>query len=683
MGKWMRRIAAMGILFWWITAPEATLEAIQVAAPPGAVEWTAVPIEDGKVLVSAVDRGGNPVRGLTARDFSIMDGNRRAEIFSVETLESSADVRLNIVMVVDNSASMRQRRAVDSMLTAMDALLKVIRPIDRVHLIVFDDRETLRIGNRDIHVRMLQSNNPDHLKAFLNDAFTERLTDKTVLYEAMLAGIDIIRQMPENDANFMVVFSDGEDINSTITKADVRAEASAIGGFEAYAVDYMPGSGINAFLNAFAAGNRGRSWKADAATDLVPIFKEVSSKLLYRYVVSYGFPPSGTLIIQPESITIEEITTIDSSPMLGYVYFDTGSSEIPDRYHRLGSPSQAASFSEAPLRGTLEKYHHLLNVIGRRLSDDPDASIRIVGCNADSGVEKGNKVLSRLRAESVKAYLQYVWGITPGRMAVEARNRPRAPSTNRLDAGRADNQRVEIRTDSPGILDVIESTYVEARMDRQDLTLRPAVDAVYPIVRWTFIAAGGGDILASLEGRGPLAGPLSLPLDITDPEGLARAGEISVSLELEDEKRQLLQLSADPVTVRFIQKKELMANRMGYKVLEKYALILFDFDSARIEEGNQIIVDRIARRVRALDSVRVDIVGHTDNIGKDDYNVALSERRAKAAYDHLIAAVGTDAADRIRFSGMGPFNAPYDNSMPETRAFNRTVTITLEYETAD
>lgn len=679
IGKWFA--GTIATLFLWGTAfGQEVQDGVQVMPPQSAAEFSASPIEEGKMLISVSDASGMPIRGLKAEDFTIMKSGKQAEIVSVETLETNKDVNLNIVMVVDNSSSMKRRKAIEPLLSAMQEVFGLVRPIDQVHLIVFDDRETIRVGNHDLHARMLQSNNPANLQAFLTEAFRKRLTDKTVLHEAMLAGMDLVRQMPDEAVKFLVVFSDGEDINSAVKGDSVREAGMDLKNFEAYSVDYMPGPDLDPFLQSFAAQNGGKIWKASAATDLVPIFKDVSSKLLYRYVVSYRFPPSGSLVVEPDTVTIEEITTIDSSPMLGHVYFDKGSSDMPPRYVRLGSQSETASFSEKKLRGSLEKYHHLLNVIGRRMTDAPQTTIQLVGCNSNTGEERGNTALSRLRAESVKAYLQYIWGISPSRMTVEARNLPKAPSTNRLEAGRADNRRVEIRSDAPEILDVIESTYVEAKMDTQSLTLRPMVETVHDITRWTFLVAGGGEILGSLEGEENLTGNYSIPLNAINPEKLAATREISVSMELEDKERQMLQLSADPVEVRFIQKKELMAKNLGYKVQEKYALILFDFDSAQIKARNQVIVDRIVKRIRDLPEVNVEIVGHTDNIGKDAYNMRLSERRAQAVYDQLIASYG-QGGGQIRYSGMGPFNPLYENDMPENRALNRTVTISLEYQT--
>jgi len=49
----------------------------------------------------------------------------------------------------------------------------------------------------------------------------------------------------------------------------------------------------------------------------------------------------------------------------------------------------------------------------------------------------------------------------------------------------------------------------------------------------------------------------------------------------------------------------------------------------------------------------------------------------------LVAAYGEKPGDRIRHSGVGPHSPLYENVSPETRSFNRTVTITLEYLSAE
>jgi outer membrane protein OmpA-like peptidoglycan-associated protein len=81
-------------------------------------------------------------------------------------------------------------------------------------------------------------------------------------------------------------------------------------------------------------------------------------------------------------------------------------------------------------------------------------------------------------------------------------------------------------------------------------------------------------------------------------------------------------------------------------VQEKYALILFDFDKDTIDARNQEIVNQVAARIKELPKAAVEIVGHTDNIGKPAYNIKLSDRRALAVYKLLAAAYGEETRRR-------------------------------------
>jgi outer membrane protein OmpA-like peptidoglycan-associated protein len=118
---------------------------------------------------------------------------------------------------------------------------------------------------------------------------------------------------------------------------------------------------------------------------------------------------------------------------------------------------------------------------------------------------------------------------------------------------------------------------------------------------------------------------------------------------------------------------------MGYKVLEKYALILFDFNRSDIKAHNQEIVDRIVSRIKEIPTANVRVVGHTDTIGNEEYNLALSIKRAKAAYDQILEG-GVAEGENISYEGIGPNDPLFDNELPEGRALNRTVTVYLEYE---
>jgi len=661
-----------------MTAIAAEESDLQIrAAKPGATVTVDRVIEDGKVLVSVVDAGKNPLLGLSAEDFAVTQSGLTAKILSVQPLAESLEVPRHIVLVLDNSSSMDQRNAVEALLAGVGELLKTIRPIDQVQMVVFNMKRTVNMGGRTLHVETFKSNQPAELQDFATRAYRGGMTGRTVLYEAMLAGLELIGKMPATEPRFMVVFSDGEDLNSAYKREDVVKAAQGL--FNAYAIDFMPGPGKDKFLTKFTSQNHGQIWKAASATNLIPIFQSVASTMQYYYVVSYVLPPT----VAPASLTIEEIKTIDASPMLGHIYFANGSSEIPPQYVRFAGPGETAGFDPQQLRGTLEKYYQVLNIVGKRLADHPEATITLVGCNANTGTEKGNKKLSAQRAEAVRGYLQKVWNIAPERTSIEARNLPEMPNSSQLKEGQAENRRVEIRSPDPAILSPIPSIYLATQIDTPALKLRPNVVSPRDIVRWKITVANAGGNLAELAGEGAPASEVQVPLPTKDLRAMATGGDIAVKMELQDNKGHSVVFPPEPIKVNFIQTSQRLAQKQDLKVQEKYALILFDFDKDTIDARNQEIVNKVVARIRELPQATVEIVGHTDNIGKEAYNNKLSDRRALAVYKLLAAAYGEAPGDRIRYSGVGPNTPLYDNLSPEARAFNRTVTITLEYLSAE
>ena len=95
------------------------------------------------MLISAKDAADNPIRDLKAQNFLIQLGTKKAQILSAEPLETTQDIPLNIVLVIDNSFSMEERQAVGPLLTALDEFFKTIRPIDNIHLVVFNSKASV------------------------------------------------------------------------------------------------------------------------------------------------------------------------------------------------------------------------------------------------------------------------------------------------------------------------------------------------------------------------------------------------------------------------------------------------------------------------------------------------------------------------------------------------------------
>jgi outer membrane protein OmpA-like peptidoglycan-associated protein len=460
----------------------------------------------------------------------------------------------------------------------------------------------------------------------------------------------------------------------------IESEAHGIRNLEVFAVDYMPRSKMDKFLKSFVEKHDGQIWKAQSASELLPIFQSFSTTLLHRYVINYRFyePPSGSLRLEPAQLNFDMLTLLDGSPVLNQVFFDTGKSDISDNYVLLKHRADTDAFHENTLTSATDRYKNVLNIVGRQLRKEPEAQIRIVGCNSDSGVEKGNLALSKDRAESVKGYLSSIWGIDTSRMQLEVHNRPAVPSASSVPEGRAENQRVEIYSDTPAIMDTIKSTYVAKISNSEQLHVKPQINSGYDLQRWTVALLGDGVLIDSTSGQDDLMPAYQFNLKEL---GLGKIGtyeNIGANIEIEDRKGRTYKTHAS-ARVRFIKRKERVAKKEGYKVMEKYALILFDFNSAEIKDRNRAVLDRIVARINEIPTAEVSIMGHSDTIGKEAYNVDLSKRRAKAAFEMIVAGGGFNSG-AISYDGAGPHDSLFDNELPEGRALNRTVTVTLAYE---
>jgi len=97
--------------------------------------------------------------------------------------------------------------------------------------------------------------------------------------------------------------------------------------------------------------------------------------------------------------------------------------------------------------------------------------------------------------------------------------------------------------------------------------------------------------------------------------------------------------------------------------------ILFDFDSAIVKQESFPVIDEIVDAMLARPQLKLEIQGHTDNVGKIEYNQNLSEARAKAVMDAIIAR-GVDPK-KLRSRGFGMSQPVSPNDTPEGRAKNR------------
>lgn len=101
--------------------------------------------------------------------------------------------------------------------------------------------------------------------------------------------------------------------------------------------------------------------------------------------------------------------------------------------------------------------------------------------------------------------------------------------------------------------------------------------------------------------------------------------------------------------------------------------IYFEFNSSELLTISNIQLDSLYNILLEKPSLRIEIRGHTDNIGSEGYNKKLSVERAASVYNYLLEK-GIPKT-RMKYRGFGPNVPVADNSTEEGRELNRRVEI--------
>ena len=381
-------------------------------------------------------------------------------------------------------------------------------------------------------------------------------------------------------------------------------------------------------------------------------------------VSAKGILPNGDMTNDP-IIPEQASRTRSSMQMLPYIFFDNNSAAIPPRYSRNG----ATGFSEMQLAGKdeMEVNHAALDIWGARMKEYPDVTIKVTGCNSNSGAERAKIDLSKQRAMAIRDYLVNTWGIDGKRITVDQRNLPELPTNPVTKAGMEENRRVEITSSDPRITDPVKienrkSESVGETRVRFETTLTNA-DKVN-IANWTIKMDQNGTPIGTGE-SGNGAPPKVISSVV--PDAMKYEGQpVHYQMEITDANGK--KYTADGMT-RVVKKTVEHAN------LEKYAMLSFDFDRSEVNDRAQKMINLIGESI-TVDANGVGVSGFCDNTGADDYNQALSEARAAAAADALRKATRLPANTNV--TGHGKRDPKFVNELPEGRMLNRRVEVEIQ-----
>ncbi|GDX66223.1 hypothetical protein LBMAG36_12900 [Chlorobiota bacterium] len=388
-------------------------------------------------------------------------------------------------------------------------------------------------------------------------------------------------------------------------------------------------------------------------------------------ITAVGVESDGRIINKP-IFKIDLNTSNKYEALLPYVFYEEGSDIIPDRYYKLNN-SQVANFTIDQLwyKSTINIYHDILNIIGKRLTMYQKSVLTIQGNNANTGIEKENTELSRRRAENVKQYLQDIWGIKENRLIVKAGNLPKAKSLPIDDPETAqENRRVEFSSNDYRVIEPLDLKNTMATSNPPKVRFNVQGAADFGIASYTVDAIQAGFNGNSFNQTETSSLPNTIDWEIAKNQALTPklAKPVSCSLTIIDKKGNSKMVGTDQMDIDLITiERKIKEHINGYEV-DSFSLILFDFNKSDVEDENKKIIAAIQKRVKK--GSEISVTGTTDRIGTEEYNTRLSQERANA----VKAAINRKGSVSI---GKGEQDLRFDNDLPEGRFYCRTVNVVV------
>ena len=367
-----------------------------------------------------------------------------------------------------------------------------------------------------------------------------------------------------------------------------------------------------------------------------------------------------------DNLKITQTVVTQTYPILPYVFFDSTSSKLANKYYYKGDTK---NFSEQLLeKNSLRIYERLIDIIGHRLKES-DGGITIKGFT--DGKEKETleerKTLAYSRAITVRDYLISKWGISPQKLKIETEDMPSQPTSSIYLEGLAENRRVELVPDDISLLKpIVHSQFMEYAIDKNSLNVNLDTKAE-EIKDYTIIIEDSDSQLYTESKQSAIPKNYTINLDNTLTTKIAKSDFENLELELLITKKDG---RIESKKVPFKVEKENNDFELG-----RLNLIVFDFDKSVISEANRNMIDKFIISNISKES-QIDIIGSTDFLGERMYNKDLSQKRA----DNVAEYINTLLPD-VKFNkvfGIGSEDPKFDNSTPEGRFYCRTVLIEVK-----
>jgi outer membrane protein OmpA-like peptidoglycan-associated protein len=380
-------------------------------------------------------------------------------------------------------------------------------------------------------------------------------------------------------------------------------------------------------------------------------------------------------------VTVQQYRKIIMKPLLPYLFYFPSATDISDSYSFIDPTLRDQYKIEKTIAKLKAKplalYNDILNIIGKRLTVNPDAVLTITGCH--DGVESFGKEISNDRALIVKKYFQDTWKISDERLVVVAGEAPTNPTIiNGLitdEKARQENRRVELSSNNPAIFAPISTVEIDREVEPEQLSYFSTVKSPYALTGGYF------EVKQSAEGQNSqlfikkdnFADVVPARFDVSWKKTSAiplSQGDLYYDFVVSNAKG-VIPRSATTLNlkVKQITPEEKERTNQPDKYTQVFDIILFDINGTGMTPPNASMIDEVLKSITPKSVVRV--VGFTDNIGTHEYNLQLAQKRA----DAIAALLPKQSIIEVRGEGI---SRQYSNDTPEGRIYNRAVRIIIE-----
>ena len=146
-------------------------------------------------------------------------------------------------------------------------------------------------------------------------------------------------------------------------------------------------------------------------------------------------------------------------------------------------------------------------------------------------------------------------------------------------------------------------------------------------------------------------------------------GDALLEIQTEDGAFESLIISEQDIGNTVVKKKEIDVKPINKGEVYTLNDIYFESNSSKIKESSKIVLDGFIDWLSNNKELKVEIQGHTDDIGPDKANLALSMDRSFSVMEYLLEN-GVDKS-RLKFKGFGKTNPKVPNTSSKSRSINR------------